>query len=162
MITEDAIATTTHGATGTTQLTRIFVPQGGQTTKIDIWPLSNVANVTAFYLSLYSSAASAAQLAITPEGHAALVNGTQNTFTWSTPFNVVNDTFYYVGITISWTTGAPTFAGCSGANAASLNAGLTVSLPEAATASGTTVPPANPIVMSGNTFIGFEYFVAIH
>lgn len=160
MITEDAIATSTHPATGTNLLTRVLCYQSKTITACDIWPLSNVANITAFYIGVYSAAG--VQLALSAESHAALVNGTQNTITVSAGgLQLVGGTFYYVVIGASWATGAPTFAGCNGANAASLNAGLTVSTAEAAS-NGTTMPPPASYTMASNVFQAFEYFVALH
>src|SRR5690348_9228670 len=70
MIPQDSISTHTIGTTLTNYLVRVYVPANGTSTKAAIVPHTNVANISAFYMGLYSAAG--AQLAVTAESHTAI------------------------------------------------------------------------------------------
>lgn len=161
MITEDAISSSIpHPASNVNILSRIYVAEPGTTSKVDCFPLTNVANITAFYLGLYSTAG--VQLAVTAESHASLVNNAQVSLNWTTPVVLTGNTFYYLAMVTTWATAAPTFAGCLGASAASLNANLTGANPEAATnVTQATLPATYTMTAGANTLVNYEYFLAV-
>lgn len=161
MITQDAISTHTVGTTLTNYLIKVFVPASGATTKAAIIPHTNVANISAFYMGLYSAAG--AQLAVTAESHTAIqTSGNDAVYepSWTTATTVTGNTFYYILVLAGWATGAPTFAGCTGSSAASLNAGLTAATGYSVSNGTAATPPAS-YTMSSNTLLATAPWVAI-
>jgi hypothetical protein len=126
----DATGTYTIGTTLTNYLTKIYVPANGTTTKAAIAPHANVANISAFYMALYSADLQT-KIAVTAESHVAIgTSGNDVVYepSWVTAANVIGGNFYYIGLIVGWATGAPTFAGSTAAlSTAVLNAGLTAS-----------------------------------
>lgn len=162
MVPQDSIASFTIGTTLTNYLTKIFVPASGTTTKGACIPHTNVANVSAFYMALYS-ADGQTKIAATAESHTPLIASGNDVLyepSWAASASVVGGLFYYVVMIVGWATGAPTFAGCAGSSAASLNAGLTAATSFAASNGTAATPPAS-YTMASNTALASAPWVAI-
>lgn len=161
MIPQDAISTHTVGTTLTNYLIRVYVPANGTSTKGAIIPHTNAANISAFYMGLYSTAG--AQLAVTAESHAAIVSSGNDAVyepSWTASVPVTGGQFYYILVLTGWATGAPTYAGCTGSSAASLNAGLTAATGYSVSNGTAATPPAS-YTMSSNTLLATAPWVAI-
>jgi hypothetical protein len=161
MVPQDAISSFTVGTTSTNYLVRIYVPANGVSTKAGIVPHTNSANITGFYMGLYSSAG--AQLAVTAESHSAIVTSGNDALyepAWVSSVSVTGGQFYYVLVLTTWGTGAPTYAGCAGSSAASLNAGLAAAAGYSVS-NGTATPPPASYTMSSNALLASAPWVAI-
>lgn len=93
----DAISTFSP-VSATTYLTRIFVPEGGTTSKLDVWS-TTVGTVSAAYFGLYNSAG--AQIAATAESHTAWAAG-RNALSWTSSVPVQGGNFYFVAANLTW------------------------------------------------------------
>lgn len=158
----DAQSSFTIGTTLTNYLARIYVPANGSTTKAFCFPQTNVANISAFYMGLYSAAG--AKLAATAESHTAIGTSGNNalyTPSWAAATTVTGGQFYYVAMIVGWATGAPTFA-CStpSSNANLLNANLTAATAVAASNGTAATPPAS-YTMSSNSTLASVLWVGI-
>jgi hypothetical protein len=160
MITEDAIASTTHPTTNIPWITRVFVPVSALCSKVDVC-ITVSQTVTHWYMGIYNAAGT--QLAVTADSFATLSGQTGLlTLSWTTPVTLTGGTFYWVATNQTAGT-SPTFAGCNGASAASLNAGLTVAAPEACVGVvGTLGALPSPLVFATTTLTGGEPFIGLH
>lgn len=153
----------TIGTTLTNYLFKIFVPTNGTSTKAACIPHTNVANISAFYMALYSYDLQT-KLAVTAESHTAIgTSGNDVVYepSWAASVGVVGNTFYYVEMTVGWATGAPTFSGCAASqSAAALNAGLTAATSFSASNGTAATPPAN-YTAGSNTALASAPWVAI-
>lgn len=153
----------TIGTTLTNYLMKIYVPVNGSSTKAAAIPHTNVTNISAFYMALYSVDLQT-KLAVTAESHTAIgTSGNDVVYepAWTTAVNVTGNSFYYVAMVVGWGTGAPTFSGCAASQAAaSLSAGLTASLGFVASNGTASTPPATYTAAS-NTLLTSAPWVAI-
>jgi hypothetical protein len=161
--TTSATGTFTIGTTLTNYLARIFVPSNCTTSKAAIVPHTNVANVTAFYMALYSANLQT-QLAATAESHTALgTSGNDAVYepSWTTAANLTGGNFYYLSLIVGWSTGAPTFAGSTATlDSEVLNAGLTASTSLSASNGTASTPPAS-YTASSNSQLTQLFWAAI-
>jgi hypothetical protein len=159
MITEDSIAAPAHPGTLIPWVTRIFVPVGAVTSKVD-FIFTGGGTVTHWFVGLYNTAGT--QVAVTVDSFASIATGLI-TLNWVAPATLTGGSFYYV-VSNMQNTGNPTLAGCTGASAAALNAGLTTAAPEAATWTSTAGGAVPATLTFGGTMTLFasEPFVGLH
>lgn len=160
---ESAASATNHVASTHGQLTRIYVPSNCTVGHVDFY-FTTTGTTTVFLSGLYS--ATGAQLAVTAESHAAIINTAITPVAFTTSPTLAGGNFYYLFTTITWSVqpvlaGATYVAGGAGGAIAFGNANLTVaSAPSTADYGVQAILPAS-LTLSGLTGLGTKIWAGL-